>query len=272
MPQARTIVTAALALSLLATGRAAADDPDTELLRKIHNPVSDLATLPLRNSFESGVGKDDAFRYTLSVEPVVALQLTSDWLLVTRTVLPVIAQTPLVPGAGSSFGLGDTQLSLFLSPADEVGGLILGAGPITLLPTATDSAFASQKWGAGPVAVVLKQTDAWTAGLQVDHIWSFAGSGRQSVSTTLVDPFLSHTWPNGFSLTFETESQYDSKAHQWTVPLEAGVAQVLPLGRQTLELDLIGLYYAERAELDPRWGVRFTVNFIFDIHGTKKTD
>jgi hypothetical protein len=89
MPARTNTLALCAALSFLAAGSAFADDPDPERLRRIPNPVSDLATLPLRNKFESGVGPNDAFRYTLSVEPVVPVKLTPDWLLITRTILPV---------------------------------------------------------------------------------------------------------------------------------------------------------------------------------------
>jgi hypothetical protein len=43
------------------------------------------------------------------IEPVVPFRLTSDWNLITRTIVPVIDQPTLAPGLGNVSGLGDVQ-------------------------------------------------------------------------------------------------------------------------------------------------------------------
>ena len=77
---------------------------------------------------------------------------------------PVIDQQGIaLGGASDKFGLGDTLQSLFLSPK-EAEPFIWGVGPALLLPTATDSLLGGEKWAAGPTAVILKQSGAWTYG------------------------------------------------------------------------------------------------------------
>jgi len=90
----------------------------------------------------------------------------------------------------------------------------------------------TEKWGAGPTGVVLKQSGPWTFGMLANHIWSFAGDDdRADVSLTFLQPFLSYTFLSAFTISGNTESSYDWKENQWLVPLNAGVSQVLKLGR-----------------------------------------
>jgi len=66
------------------------------------------------------------------------------------------AELPEGANAGSTFGLGDINDSIYFSPADS-GPIIWGIGPSLTLPTATDENIGSEKWSAGPAAVALAQ-------------------------------------------------------------------------------------------------------------------
>ena len=82
----------------------------------------------------------------------------------------------------------------FFSPKKPTAnGVIWGAGPVILVPSATDSALGSEKWGAGPTGLVLKQEGPWTYGILANHLQSFAGDDdRTDVSATFVQPFVSY--------------------------------------------------------------------------------
>jgi len=70
--------------------------------------------------------------------------------------------------------------------------MIWGVGPVFLFPTATDDLLGTEKWGAGPTAVVFKQTGPWIYGGLANHIESFAGEGgRADISSTYINPFVS---------------------------------------------------------------------------------
>lgn len=265
----KLLIALAMTAALLPTV-ARADEADdkaqaAELAKKLQNPVASLIQVPIQNNWDFGIGSANAMRYTANVQPVVPFSLNDDWNLITRTIVPVIYAEGTTVGASSKFGLGDVVQSFFLSPkAPTSGGWIWGAGPVFAWPTATDSALGSEKWGAGPTAVFLRQDSGWTYGVLANHIWSYAGdSSRADISATLLQPFLTYTTKTFTTFGVNTESTYDWKNHQWTVPLNASVSQLLKVGKQPIQLALGLKYYADGPSGGPDWGVRFNITFLF---------
>ena len=240
-------------------------DDAAELAKKLSNPVAALISVPVQSNFDFGAGPNgDGFQYKLNIQPVIPFSLSEDWNLISRTILPVISQHDVI-GTSSQDGLSDTLQSFFFSPKEPTsGGWIWGVGPALLLPTATDELLGTEKWGAGPTAVLLKQEHGWTYGMLANHIWSFAGdSERADVNSTYLQPFLTYTTKKQTSFTFNTESTYDWEAEQWTVPLNVGVAQLVKIGKMPIQFQIVGRYYAEGPDNGPEWGLRFTVTFLF---------
>lgn len=259
---------AALAFTLPATAsESGSADPDAaaELARKLQNPVASLISVPLQANWDFGIGSEDATRFTLNIQPVIPLTVNEEWNLITRTILPVIDAESPYPGIDDASGLGDVVQSFFLSPkAPSQGGWIWGAGPVLLYPTATDDLLGSEKWGAGPSAVLVKQEQGWTYGVLANHIWSFAGEGdRTDVSATFLQPFVSYTTKTHTTVSANTESTYDWEAGEWNVPLNFQVSQLLKIGNQPLSVGIGRRYYAETPEGGPEWGVRAVVQFLF---------
>lgn len=258
----------ALSAAFLATDSTsngqAADDA-AELAKKLANPISSLVSLPLQSNFDWGGGPaDDGFQYKLNIQPVIPVTLNEDWNVISRTILPFVYQEDVI-GATDQTGLSDTVQSLFFSPSKPTaGGWIWGAGPVLLLPTATDDLLGGEKWGAGPTAVVLKQENGWTYGALVNHIWSFAGEdSRQEVNATFLQPFLSYTTRKQTTFTLNTESTYDWKNTQWTAPINLMVSQLLKIDGAPVQFQLGGRYYAEGADNGPEWGLRFAVTLLW---------
>ena len=236
-----------------------------ELAKQLQNPIASLISVPIQNNFDWGAGPaGDGFQYKVNVQPVVPFALSEDWNLITRTILPIVYQENIV-GTSSQAGLADTLESLFFSPSKPTkGGWVWGAGPVFLLPTATDDLLGAEQWGAGPTAVVLKQQKGWTYGALANHIWSFAGeSGRAEVNSTFLQPFVSYTTKTFTSFTLNTESTYDWQGQQWTVPMNIMVQQLIKIGKQPVAFQLGYRYYAEKPEDGPDWGLRFAVTFLF---------
>ena len=236
-----------------------------EVAKKLNNPTASLISVPLQSNFDFGAGPDgDGFQYKLNVQPVIPFALNQDWKIISRTILPFVYQEDVI-GGGSQEGLGDTTMTLWLSPAgDREGKPIVGIGPVLQFPTATDDLLGSEKWGVGPSAIVVHQAKGWTVGALANHIWSVAGEdSRQDVSVTSLQPFLNYTTPKHTTFGINTESLYDWENEQWTVPINVFITQLVKIGKMPVSFQLGARYYAEAPEEGPEWGVRFAVTLVF---------
>jgi hypothetical protein len=243
---------------------ATAPDSDAALAKQLQNPVAALISVPFQNNVDFGIGANKVDRYLLNIQPVIPFSLNAQWNLISRTIAPIINLPSIAPGVPSRFGLGDMTESLFLSPKASFHGVILGAGPIFLLPTATEKSLGAGKFGIGPTIVALTQQNGFTYGILANQLWSVAGNaGRRPVNASFLQPFLSYTWSTGTSVTVNTESTYDWTARQWTVPINLLASQVLKIGRQPLSLTLGGREYAARPNGGADWGIRCVVTFLF---------
>jgi hypothetical protein len=183
--------------------------------------------------------------------------------MISRTIVPIIYQNSVTAPNVSQFGLGDTVQSLFFSPA-KASKVIWGAGPVMLVPTATDTALGGGKWGGGPTAVALTQKGGLTLGMLANHIWSFAGSStRQDVSATFVQPFVSFTTKKATTYGLNLETTYDWKHDVWIVPMNLSIAQLVKLGKQPAQVGMAGRYYLASPTGGPDWGLRFNFVLLF---------
>jgi len=229
-----------------------------ELAKKLANPVAALISVPFQLNYDQDIGPArGGDRWQLNIQPVIPIELNADWNIISRTILPVISQSDIYPGAGSQSGIGDIVQSVFFSPKEPTaGGWILGAGPVFLLPTGSEDLLSAKKWGAGPTGVALKQEGPWTYGLLANHIWSFAGSGKQDVNATFLQPFVSYTTPTAWSFALNTESTYDWEREQWSVPLNFVVTKVTKIGDQLISVGGGVRYWADGPDSGPH-GVAF---------------
>lgn len=263
MARLLAVSTAVLALVAVSAAQPASEE---DLAKETQNPVSDLISVPFESNFNFGVGPNDDLQSILYVQPVVPFRLSEDWNLITRTIIPLIDQPELGPGVGDVFGLGDIQLSQFLSPAKS-GALIWGIGPIFQFPTATDDALGSDKWSAGPTAAALTIRGPWVAGALVNHLWSFAGDDdRADVNQTLIQPIVNYNLPGGWflsSVPYITANWEKDGDDRWTVPIGIGVGKVHRFGTQPVSLQLTPYYNVVRPDDAAEWTLQFRINLLF---------
>jgi len=251
---------------LAATGSLHAQDSSADLAKKLSNPIASLISVPFQFNYDHGYGPLDGDKSTLNIQPVIPISLNDDWNLISRTILPVIWQDDIAGPSGSQFGLGDTVQSFFLSPAKSTeGGIVWGAGPVFLIPTATDDLLGGEKWGAGPTIVALKQDGPWTYGVLANHIWSFAGNDdRNDISNTFLQPFLSYTTPDAWTFALNTESTYDWKAEEWSVPINFTISKLVKIDKQPISLTAGVRYWAAAPDNGPEGlGLRLGLTFLF---------
>ncbi len=252
-------------IPLALTGPAQGEESETELAKKIQNPVADLISIPFQNNMNFGIGPNNRTQNVLNVQPVIPISLNSEWNLITRTIMPIIAQPKLNTTSDDTWGLGDLNVTAFLSPAKS-GPIIWGVGPSLQLATGTDDATSTRKWAAGPSAVALTVQGPWVVGGLIQQIWSFAGnSDRQSVSQGLVQPFLNYNLPNGWYLTSSpviTANWEGTSGNKWTVPMGGGFGKIQRIGKLPFNLQLAAYSNVVRPDPGPDWSLRFTVTLL----------
>src|SRR5579859_3930269 len=232
-PKTRALC-ALLALASWSIAHAQDSGDQQDLAKKLSNPVASLISVPFQFNYDQNIGPErDGDKYLLNFQPVIPVSISSDWNMISRTIVPLANQNNISPGVGSQFGLGDITESLFFSPkAPTSGGWIWGIGPILSMPSATDRLLGAGKWGAGPTFVVLKQQGPWTYGMLFNHVWSVGGqSNRPGVSSSFVQPFFSYNTPSAWTFTLQTESTYNWKKSQWSVPINIMAAKLVTYGK-----------------------------------------
>ena len=68
-------------------------DEETELAKKLNNPISDLISVPFQANEDFNIGPTNhGYRFLLNIQPVVPIFLGNDWTMIVRTIVPVISQ------------------------------------------------------------------------------------------------------------------------------------------------------------------------------------
>jgi hypothetical protein len=237
-----------------------------ELAQAAQNPVANMISLPLQNNTNFGVGPGDDVQNVLNIQPVVPLSISENWNLITRTIAPVIYQPEFVEGAGSEFGLGDINMTLFVSPA-KPSKLIWGLGPVVSFPTATDTVLGTEKWSAGPSLVALMIKGPWVVGCLANNLWSFAGDdARANVNQFLFQYFINYNLPKGWYLSSApiiTANWEADSGNQWTIPFGGGAGKIFKIGKQPINAQMQAFYNAEKPENGADWTLRLQLQFLF---------
>lgn len=262
----KTFILTVLFLTLFAVLQNSFADEEEDLAKQTQNPVSDLISVPFQNNINFNLGPHNRTQNILNIQPVIPINLTENWNLITRTIAPVIYQPDITRNSGGEFGLGDINATLFLSPAKS-GKLIWGLGPVISFPTATDKTLGTDKWAAGPSLVVLTMPGDWVIGALVNNLWSFAGDNdRPDVNQFLLQYFVNYNFEGGWYLTsapINTANWEEDNDNRWTIPIGGGGGKVFRLGKQPLNFQTQAFYNVEKPDLGPEWSLRLQLQFLF---------
>jgi len=265
----RGLITTLLAAALAAAASSAQAALSAEELAKLaQNPVGNLISVPFQNNTNLNFGPEKGTQNILNIQPVIPVSISSEWNIITRTIVPVIWNPRLAPGDDKTSGIGDTSFTAFLSPA-KPGEWIWGLGPVVQLPTNSNAELGNKNWGLGPSAVVLhlKHGDPWVYGVLVNNVWSLSGNERGgSYNNGLIQPFVNYNFPGGFYLTSAPIATVDwtaSGGNQWTVPLGGGVGKIFHIGKLPVNTQLSAYYNVVRPDFGADWQIRAQVQLMF---------
>jgi hypothetical protein len=260
----------AIALLMLVVPSARAEMSAEELAKLAQNPVGNLISLPFQNNSNLNYGPLKKTQNILNIQPVIPIEVDPEWNIITRTIVPVISQPALVDGDSRTNGIGPTDFSAFLSPADPKGGLIWGAGPIVQIPTTSSSKLGSYRWGLGPTFVMLHldKADPWVYGFLVNNIWSVGTGAGGAYNNFLLQPFVNYNFPEheGTYLTSSPVVTADWKAdnsNKWTVPIGGGIGHIFHFGRLPVNAQISAYYNVVKPDFGPNWQIRAQVQLMF---------
>lgn len=257
----------AIIITICVIGPVRAQDESGDLAKKLQNPIAHLISLPIQYNYDRDIGpNDDGSLRQTNIQPVYPFRLNDDWHLISRTILPIIQQEDVPAKGMDQSGVGDITQSLFFSPEQPTkNGWIWGAGPVMLLPTASDDSLGAENWGLGPTAVALKQEGPWTVGVLGNHIWSLASeSGRADVSATYFEPWLSYTTKTDTTISVSVETVYDWEAEETSMPINFIVDQLFQVGGQYVSVAPSVHYWADSPKSGPEgFGFRLQITFLF---------
>ncbi|HYK64341.1 MAG TPA: hypothetical protein VEY94_05315 [Patescibacteria group bacterium] len=187
---------------------ASAPDQETEINKKLSNPISTIWALQFQeNTYFIHPGFEDKSSrnsVNLQFQPVLPISLTDDWNLITRPVFQLVSSVPVPTPSGKIYqatGFGDTILATLLSPSPKLAGpWLLGAGPTFIFPTATTTNVGQKKWQIGPAGVIGYLGENWIVGIFPQQWFSVGGNGSRQTSQMNVQYFFNYFLPHGWAL------------------------------------------------------------------------
>lgn len=254
----------ALVICALPTAAFTQQEDGQALAKKVANPISDLVSVPFQMNWDTPVGPNDQTRFLLNLQPVMPFTISEDWNLVARIIAPFLSQPSLAPGAPADSGLSDILASLFFSPRE--GAVMWGVGPVISLPSTSQPTLGTEKWAAGPTAVIVRQQSGWTYGALWNELWSFAGNkSRGDVSQLFVQPFCAYTTQTLWTITLSSESTanwYAAGGERWTVPIIFAASKLSSFGTFPASYQFGGGTYVARPDDTPEWKARFAITIL----------
>lgn len=239
-----------------------------DLAKKLANPIASLIQVPYQINYDGKKGATNSGEtWSHKIQPVIPIKLNDEWNLISRTIIPMVVFNNDLPTDGiSSTGIGDITQEFWFSPS-KVGenGIIWGVGPAFVFPTATDGKFGSGKWSIGPTFLILRQKGPLTFGQLTNQFWSFAGdSNRADTNSLFLQPFISYSLKSHMTFTLESESTYNWKAKNWSVPVVFSVKQLFMIGKQPFQIGAGPAYWATSPAGGPEGlGARFYFTAMF---------
>jgi len=240
------------------------DDAEA-IAKKLANPIGALISVPFQNNIDIDIGDYNGSRNILNFQPIVPFSLNEKFSLITRYIVPVIAQYDISGEGTQEAGLSDALVSGWLSNAVVKDGVVWGVGSAFLIPTATDDFIGTKKFGVGPTVIVLQQRNGWTYGALMNQIWSVAGKEYTAdVNQMYLQPFITYNWKGGAGLTINSETTLNWEANTTNAYINIMAGGLIKFGNQLVQFQ-VGprIHVAAPEGSKSKFGVRTAVIFVF---------
>ena len=271
--------------SVLAADKAAISPSETKhgsldrIGKKLANPVSDIWAITtswnMPTFYDGDVNTGDPkVGASMVIEPILPFPLfgsgKDEWRLVSRPVIPLVLSAPVPTGVNKfdhKTGIGDIQLPTLVNlPERSSGKWLLGAGQVSLLPTATSDDLGSSQWAMGPAVVLGYKTENAVGGIFPNYFWKI-GSAGQDADTPDINQgsllyFFNYSLPNGWEVGTNPTITYNHNAeseNKWNVPVGGYVGKMIRLGRLPVNIK-VGAEYSVVSEND--FGKRHSFRFL----------
>lgn len=267
-------------------------ETDAAIAEAMLNPLSHLWLLFTQNDtihYEGdkldALGLDDPTQNITLLMPVLSQQLTENWKMIFRPVIPILnvktldnvdistSNVPSVTGVNleRKSGLGDIVLWAGFSKQYKPP-VILGFGITTMLDTATDERLGTGKYSAGPMALAFSITEKWVLGVVAQHWWSFAGDDHTTIDTSLgpvevkrpdvnltdIQPVIRYRVSPLTNIGMAPNWRYNHETHQLDLPIGIGFDTLIKIGPLPAKIGLEAYYFVEQSDdFGPKWQIRF---------------
>jgi hypothetical protein len=260
-----------------------------EINEMINNPLGELWILFMQNDqtwYEGDaldfLGEDDKSFNTTTIMPVLAFQLTENWKYISRPVIPIHSwDVPSISqGTPTFYPGGELPVSVDFDRKEALGDIVLwnafatnemaeppniyGIGFTAMVPSASNDTFGTEKWCAGPLAILfhIGPPGGFMGGVVGQHWWDFAGpdnADRVSLTNIQYIAFyrVSESLNIGFSPNIVADWTADSD-NRWTIPVGLGFNTTVKIGPLPVKMGVEAYYYVEKPDnFGPDWGLRF---------------
>lgn len=273
-------------------GGAASQDSDAAIAEAMLNPLSYLWLMFAQNDMTwydgnamDTIGEGSQLQNTTLLMPVLSQQLTEEWKMIFRPVIPINSfktvdnvnisvdnpGQPIGVDLRRETGLGDIVLWTAFSKAYTPPN-IFGVGFTAMLDTASDDMLGTGKNSVGPMALAFNINEKWVKGVVAQHWWSVGGSDYFNVSTDLgpvlverpdvnltdVQVVLRYRYSALTNIGAAPNWRYNWETNQLSLPLGLGFDTLIKMGKLPVKIGLEAYYYAAQdGDFGPKWQIRF---------------
>lgn len=175
-----------------------AQDDKQDAAKAAQNPLANIISLPLQNNTSFGYGDYDKTGNTLNIQPIIPFSLgKKGWVMINRFIIPFPKTVPDLSSedAPATTGLGDINYTLWFAPP-PFGKLTAGFGAVTIWPTAATDELGTEKFSAGPSAVLVYGQEKYMLAAVISQWWSAGGDpDADYISSFYFQPIYTHFLP-----------------------------------------------------------------------------